>query len=169
MMVETPIRVTACPYCGSTNLVISAYSLVCRSCGTVVEELLLYYGPSSAAEEGPLRRKERWDDRHTSLLGQQLRGVTEKIYEGLQLRLSISRAKAYSVAQFVNSNECVRTALLRLRDENLIPPLALFLYDYVVEGSYDLPSLRVGDRKIRRRLVATARRIIEQCGLAVER
>ncbi len=160
MQVAFPSQLARCPYCGSSRLVISSHSVVCASCGTVLEELELYYGPAPAQqgeEPGRARRSA-----HSPAVVRPRGRLEDELYSELRERLGVRDDKALAVVDYVARNECVRHVVERAPSD-IRAQLALFAYDYGVEGVYDLPSYLADDKRVRRRLVSAAKRLLRRC------
>ena len=152
-------KVVHCPACGSTRLAVASGTLVCTSCGLVIEDTVIDYEAAA--------RPIAWRDRDTiaereakALTASRARATVTEEYRVLREKLGLAPDKAYAVAQLLR-NPCIQEGLRRQSDPLARALVALFIHNYVYEGIYSMPAIL--DAKARRRLVKLAKQLVEKC------
>ncbi len=164
-------RVIRCPVCGSGDVVLDYHTgqLVCRSCGTVIEEEVFDFAPMIPREE-PVRtqgvrrvqgvsrlREARALTRLTMILGAD---AVERLTASLALE------KPENLLDILRSNPCIRRLVQKLR-HGAEKAVVIHVAYMLKMGSYPLYAELAENYGIERRKVLTIARKVRKC-LSIE-
>ena len=159
--------IARCPHCGSTRLSLLDGHLVCTNCGAVLDDTVLYYGLSRRHHDEDWEakkdvRKARANMRYAVLVGKAVEEQGENMVARLY-SLGLSRDRLEALLEFMQSNDCVRAAIERIRDPETAALTLVMVYAHAIQGESYLPSTLVAARRVRRRVHHYYKQIVARC------
>ncbi len=165
-----------CPFCGSSNIVVDRSNgiIVCKSCGTVIEDFLVDERPMRSYDENYTYNRRRGEaylfEQYTSLrLLSTLRrtGMSARTtYAVIDETVPATRRRE---ALRILSNKCVKRLLSRLKSDDLRQAVIDMLLFYAHTGVVPYTAgyaVKYGVRKQKLRKVF--KKVIDSCVTGVE-
>ncbi|NOZ88664.1 MAG: TFIIB-type zinc ribbon-containing protein [Crenarchaeota archaeon] len=164
-------RVIRCPVCGSGNVVLDYHTgqLICRSCGTVIEEEVFDFAPTAPREE-PVKPQGVRRAQGASRL-REARALTKlSLILGAdavdRLTASLALEKPENLLDMLRDNPCIRRLVQKLR-RGEEKAAAIHVAYMLKMGSYPLYAELAENYGIERRKVLAIARKVRKC-LSIE-
>jgi ribosomal protein S27E len=166
-------RVRVCPYCGSRNLVVdyATGSLVCRDCGTVIDDTVVDYGPAGGRHGIVAGVARRFADKYLTMVDENR--IADR-YTGLRLHVSLQKRMALTseAAKYISSlspndaytligDKCVWSLISRLSESEKL--VAIEAFRTLRMGEEPLPAMLASEFNVPRRRVKDIVKAVRAC------